>query len=727
MNRISIKALIVLMTFFASIACQRSMDEEQSGWLSINLNQDLSEDVIVKSTTALEEGKVFSLEFIRKGVIVATTAHTVGSESEPLKLPVGPYVVKAATGENNEAAFNEPYYTGEGRVNIVAETEHALDITCYLSNVKVTVGFSQEIKDNFSDYQVVVSNSRGGTLVFAGSTLDEAGYFKVEENETLTWQLTLVNNKGVTYTTSDTYEGVLPKEHYNLNFSLGEAEPDQGGMFLTIKLDNTTEVKEFSANVDFGGNEGPSITVNEEFQKIIDSGAVPFGVLESKVVTMVASKGIKSAVIRHSDAALYAAGLPYYSDFVGISQSQLSSLEAIGIRVSSCNYGSNDPVVLDLTSFMASLSMDGNYKFAITVYDVYNHAEELVLDFSVVVDAAADIVSVDPDAETALVVGRWFVDPMPEGLTFMYRLESDYIWTTVDQSQITYDERTKKMSTVLTGLKPGASYLVKAVAGSDVDTREISFNTIAPQIFNMDFEHWYVSGNMYYPYPQGATSHQKVWDSANSALTSFGQKSSTTYVTDHVKEGSFAARLESKSVMGIAFAAGNIYTGEFLKVITSGGTGAKLNWGTEFTYRPVALRGWYDYKSTKITDAKAPYSSMKGQMDKCQILVFLTDWDEPYEINTVEGKFVQFDTDPNIIAFGKLESSTTTDGYVEFCIPLEYRNDRTPKYAVVACCSSYLGDYFTGGVGSTLYVDGFSFEYDITTLSDEDQAKVNYR
>jgi hypothetical protein len=195
------------------------------------------------------------------------------------------------------------------------------------------VGFSQEIKDNFSDYQVVVSNSRGGTLVFAGSTLDEAGYFKVEENETLTWQLTLVNNKGVTYTTSDTYEGVLPKEHYNLNFSLGEAEPDQGGMFLTIKLDNTTEVKEFSANVDFGGNEGPSITVNEEFQKIIDSGAVPFGVLESKVVTMVASKGIKSAVIRHSDAALYAAGLPYYSDFVGISQSQLSSLEAIGIRV----------------------------------------------------------------------------------------------------------------------------------------------------------------------------------------------------------------------------------------------------------------------------------------------------------------------------------------------------------------------------------------------------------
>ena len=195
------------------------------------------------------------------------------------------------------------------------------------------------------------------------------------------------------------------------------------------------------------------------------------------------------------------------------------------------------------------------------------------------------------------------------------------------------------------------------------------------------------------------------------ALTKFGQASSTTYVTDHVHEGSRAVRMESKSVMGIAFAAGNIYTGEFVKVITSGGTGAMLNWGTPFEYRPKALRGWYDYSPKSITDAKSPYTDLKGQMDKCSIIVFLTDWDKPFEVNTVEGKFVDFEADEHIIAYGELISDVPTNEYKPFTIQLEYRNDRKPKYAVIACSSSYLGDYFTGGVGSTLYVDELSFDY----------------
>lgn len=727
MNRILKNVSVAVITVLLAASCQRDVQESQSGWLNINLNKDTSEDIIFKSVSAPEDGQVFDLEFIRKGVTVATAVHTVGAPSEPIELPVGPYVVKAATGDNDEAAFNEPYYTGEATVDIVADTEHSLEIVCYLSNVKVTVDFSMEIEKNFSDYKVIVTNSRGGSLVFEDETLTEAGYFKVGENETLSWTLELVNNKGVKYTASGMYEGVLPKEHYNLNFSLGEAAPDYGGMYLTIKVDDSTEVKDYPAHVDFGGNAGPVVTVNPEFQKLIDNGTIPFGVQETKVVTMTAAKGLKSAVIRHSDAALYAKGLPYFTELVGISQSQLSALESIGIKTSAYSYGSGNPVVVDITGFMSELAMDTNYKFNLAVYDVYNHSAVLELDFTVVVDAAADMVSVSAGADAATVVGKWFVDPKPEGLTFWYKKATEVSWNVVDQSAVRYDESAKTMTAVLTGLLPGGTYLVKAVADSDTETREMTFTTEAPQLFNMGFEYWYISGKLYYPYPQGATAGQKVWDSANKALTDFGQNSSTTYVTDHVKEGSRAVRMESKNVMGIAFAAGNIYTGEFLQVVTSGGTGARLAWGTEFGYRPVALRGWYDYKSTSISAAKDPYSGMKGQPDKCQILVMLTDWTEPFEINTVKGQFVDFENDEHIIAFAKFQSEVTTGGYVEFCLPLEYRNSRTPKYAVIACASSYLGDYFTGGVGSTLYVDGLSFEYDITTLSEEDQAKVNYK
>ena len=36
---------------------------------------------------------------------------------------------------------------------------------------------------------------------------------------------------------------------------------------------------------------------------------------------------------------------------------------------------------------------------------------------------------------------------------------------------------------------------------------------------------------------------------------------------------------------------------------------------------------------------------------------------------------------------------------------------RTPSYAVVVACASYRGNFFTGAVGSTLYVDDFKFTY----------------
>ena len=76
-------------------------------------------------------------------------------------------------------------------------------------------------------------------------------------------------------------------------------------------------------------------------------------------------------------------------------------------------------------------------------------------------------------------------------------------------------------------------------------------------------------------------------------------------------------------------------------------------------------------------------------------------------------KVVDVAKDPGIIAHAILESDQTTDGFVEFTLPLEYRDlERKPKYVVVSACASSLGDYFTGGVGSVLHVDEFEFLYE---------------
>ena len=51
----------------------------------------------------------------------------------------------------------------------------------------------------------------------------------------------------------------------------------------------------------------------------------------------------------------------------------------------------------------------------------------------------------------------------------------------------------------------------------------------------------------------------------------------------------------------------------------------------------------------------------------------------------------------------------------EFDIPLKYKNlTEKPAYIIIVCSASKYGDYFTGGHGSTMYLDDFELVYDGT-------------
>lgn len=299
----------------------------------------------------------------------------------------------------------------------------------------------------------------------------------------------------------------------------------------------------------------------------------------------------------------------------------------------------------------------------------------------------------------AKVYGLFTGNSIPQ---LQYRKAVDQEWIVAENANVAGVGITAD----ITGLEAGTEYVVRVEEDGSFSA-EWTFTTENPlQIANMDFDQWHLDGKIWYPYAQGATV--KAWDSANPGAATF-IGSSTTPEETFVIEGK-AARLESKYAV-IAFAAGNIYTGAFGKIA---GVGAELDWGVPFAGRPAALKGYYAYAPKRIDKAKAPHEDKLGQLDKCQILVFLTDWDSPFRINTTKGEFVDLDNDPSIIALGKIESDEDTGGeYREFTLPLEYRDKtRKPKYAVIACCASYLGDYFTGGVGSLMYVDEFEFIYE---------------
>ena len=283
-----------------------------------------------------------------------------------------------------------------------------------------------------------------------------------------------------------------------------------------------------------------------------------------------------------------------------------------------------------------------------------------------------------------------------------YRKASEEAWSAAQDASFAGVGITANLQ----DLEAGTEYVVR-VSEEGAYSPEFTFVTDSPQqLYNMSFDEWNLQGKVWYPYASGA--NPTIWDSANPGAATF-IGSSTTPEESYVVKGK-AARLESKYAV-IAFAAGNMYTGQFGKIA---GVGAELDWGVPFEGRPAALKGWYSYSPAEINYAKAPHEDKKGLTDRCQITVFLTDWDEPFRINTSAGKFVDLDNDPGIIAYARLESGEDTGGkYKEFNLPLEYRDKtRRPKYVVIACAASYLGDYFTGGVGSLMHVDEFEFIYE---------------
>lgn len=327
--------------------------------------------------------------------------------------------------------------------------------------------------------------------------------------------------------------------------------------------------------------------------------------------------------------------------------------------------------------------------------------------YAVPVEVAAEVKGIDARCYYAEVIAAFGGgdNAVP---VFEYKKVDALEWSVIPEENIVVDGI--NINAMIYGLEMATDYLVRIIANDEV-LPEVAFRTgVDTQLYNSSFDEWWQDDKVWYPYAKGTSP--SVWDSANPGAAKF--IGSSTYPTDDVvatgTPGGKAAEMVSRNA-AVAFAAGNLYVGKFGRVQ---GIGAILDWGTEFTEKPLALKGYYKYTPMTITHAKEPYLDLIGKAtDKCQIQIFLTDWDAPFTVNTTAGVFVDFENDKHIIAYGKLESDETVTDYREFQIDLEYRDKtRTPKYIVISCCASYLGDYFTGGEGSKLVVDEFELVYD---------------
>ncbi len=341
-----------------------------------------------------------------------------------------------------------------------------------------------------------------------------------------------------------------------------------------------------------------------------------------------------------------------------------------------------------------------------------------------------------------------------EGIKFQYREISTTQTKASEENEnpwidVVTTEKDGVYTAFITGLNPATKYEYRLVNSEAVEiqtpqsftTEEASEEETNQEILqNAGFEDWYLleaklgflggDSKTWYPCSKDyyTKNGESFWDSSNPGTTQgmgsmSGGLNPTQGTTEIVHSGSYAAKLETQWAI-LKLAAASIYTGKFNSLV--GANGAKIDFGQPFTSRPISLKGWYQYKPEVIDDDTQEVGNSgvlkNGDTDQCSIYIILAKG--THQVDNTNTKTLltaeNVKADDNFIAYGELpvEQCVSTNGeWKEFNIPLKYKEDQfgeKPTHLIIVCSSSKYGDYFTGAIGSTLYLDDFELVYDGT-------------
>ncbi len=313
-------------------------------------------------------------------------------------------------------------------------------------------------------------------------------------------------------------------------------------------------------------------------------------------------------------------------------------------------------------------------------------------------------------------------------LGFRYRQSDDQEWQEVPDVEVTGGTFRARF----TATEETAYQFIAYCGEEQTDPVSVTTDPIA-QLPNSDFEQWCTLNNIVYPYAEDANP---FWGTGN-----VGASLARETLTDKSADprpgsaGAYSAVLQSKFVMGVKLAAGNLFTGRYVRSATTDGI---LTFGRPFTLRPTALRLWVKYTRGKITQIKnmpAGITLSIGDPDNGYIYVALGTWspqkygkdsegnqvgteDSPHCVDTRSpNTFVKTDG-KDVVGLGQLILGDTDDWkditeWQEIIIPIEYKvTDIRPTHIMIVCSASRWGDYFTGSKDSRMQLDDFELLYE---------------
>lgn len=325
-------------------------------------------------------------------------------------------------------------------------------------------------------------------------------------------------------------------------------------------------------------------------------------------------------------------------------------------------------------------------------------------EWTLIASEATQIVQTNSPREVwggfAIIAGS-MIEGNADHPTFQYREKGGgNVWKSIDAK---IENRTSIYARI-NGLKGGTTYEYRAqLAG--VYGEIIEFKTEdTPLIPNMGFEAWTQDGRNWFP---GYDTNNNFWSTGNEGVTLAlaGGHPSNTFPTDDAVYGK-AACLRTIRVNVTNIAAGSIFTGRFtLNVLNPT---RSVRFGQPYTGRPTRITFWYKYFPKAIDVANTSDSGMLGEMDSAEIYVYLGKWD-----NQLFASDLRRENTPGVIAFSSFTTNKQVENYIKQEIVLNYIDRETiPSQIILVATPSKFGENFTGGIGSTLYLDEIEFSFD---------------
>lgn len=232
---------------------------------------------------------------------------------------------------------------------------------------------------------------------------------------------------------------------------------------------------------------------------------------------------------------------------------------------------------------------------------------------------------------------------------------------------------------IVEGLNTSTDYFVRMRSsnanGASGNSAVKPFTTRAANLLpNCDLEDWITYPNYESPSPLG------IWTSANK-ITDLNSDiyPQLLFKTEDAYSGSYAAKAVTNEAIGMPLLTGSLSTGVFsvnldnpLKSMIS---------GVPYKSRPSRFQGYYKY--------------FPVDGDSLEIRTSLTRWNPDTKEKEKVGEAIYRTTD-------------TISEYTYFDLEIVYFLTGEPDSIDVVFAASAGGEYFVGGVGSTLYVDDFT-------------------